>query len=200
MSDEPEPEPHRRSTDRTGDDWTQPVRAAAGDDVATRSLIAAIGGLAGDIRDLIGTVSHDRRIRKVLLVSLGFAIALLFVVGATGAIFTIRAGHIQATQERQGVEIHDITRRFIECTTPGDPKAGDDQAEDRIHECFDDSQRNQAAVISRIVDTNQNGIPDTQELLANQAVAAKQRGIILPFTLAPPPTASTTTTTTIAGR
>lgn len=183
-------EQRRRSTDRVGDDWHAPGRADPGDDVVTRSLIAAIGSLGADIRTLIGAVASDRRTRKTLLAALSFAVAMLVVVGTFGAVFTVRAGRIQAEQERQGVELHDITRRFIECTTPGDAAAVD--PDDHVHECFDASQASQAKAVADIVDTNGNGIPDTQELLANQAAAAKARGLDLPYPQLEPATTTTT--------
>lgn len=66
--------------------------------------------------------------------------------------------------EPQRDEIAAVASKLEECTTPGphiptadDPTTG--------HACFDDAQVRTAAAISQIIDSDQNGKKDTQEIL-----------------------------------
>lgn len=139
-------------------------------------LVVSIDGLAASI----GTMASKQELRSVqrhVLWATAFR-----VVGGLVALWVIFSGLSSLTdlarQNRQNGRI------LVECTTPGDP--GSKNPEDHVHECFDRGTASQAQAILRVIDTDSNGKPDTQEI---ESILRQIAG------LPPKPTTTVPTTT-----
>lgn len=153
----------------TGDDWRSPPPAGPGDDVHSRSLGAAIAALAERVGALVEKLNENDTYRRWIIGLLAANLVALLAIAAAGIYAFNRLADVQGT--------------LIDCTTA--PAPG------QHHRCFERTQAGTAAAVAKIVDTNGNGIPDTQELLTNQAAFAKARGIDLPYPVVVPPTTTT---------
>lgn len=121
----------------------------------SKEIAAESAAVAQLTRDAIIADNKKFRRRNGVLV---FLVCLLCAVTA-GLLW--RDVFVNAPQREALVE---VTQKLEECTTPGDHEP---TVEDPTtgHKCYDDGQARTAAAVTQIVDANNNGEIDSQEIL-----------------------------------
>lgn len=130
----------------TAADAARALRETVGD--LTGQLVTTSSQLATTTSQLQVTQRMVRTQRQVLAVMI---LLMLVIVGA-GAYFGPKI--LSTTNAVRSTQITNraTSNQIADCLTPG-------------RACYERSQENQRQLVTAIIDTNHNGVPDTQELL-----------------------------------